>query len=243
MRINEDIAEKPDHLHYPACLGRKQEIDKKSFQIFAVTFLSCLLLSFCSLIGMKFTVPYIIPEILCGTDEVKASFVQIAEFMLLAGVSLLGCTKFKIADVIVLMTNILFLAVTLIAKENPGDFLIIILSAYGIFKSYDAFSLMRDYEQLRNTEGFPIFSLILAEYEQKLNSNAADPSVFRNASGSSTMDDASEKVPQVVFSGNSDTDMPALSPVNLTKYTYNEKRYMPKTPKVSGIIESPIRTR
>lgn len=243
MRINEDIAEKPDHLHYPACLGRKNEIDKRSFEIFAVTSLSCLLLSFCSLIGMKFTVPYIIPEILCGTDAVKASFVQIAEFILLAGFSLIGCTKYKICDVIVLMTNILFFSITLITRDNPGDALLLIASGYGIFKSYDSFSLMRDYDQLRNTEGFPAFSLILAEYEQKLNNTDPDPSVFRNTSGSSAMDDASGKVQQLAFTGNNDVDMPALSPVNLPKENYCEKRYMPKSPKVSGIIESPLRTR
>lgn len=243
MRINEDIAEKPNHLHYPACLGRKQEIDRRSFEIFVVTAASCLLLSFLSLIGMKFTVPYIIPEILCGGNDVMASFIQIAEFAALAGVSLIGCTKYKIADVIVLMTNILFFGITLISSENVGDAFILVLSVLMIYKSYDAFSLMRDYDQLRNTEGFPIFSLILAEYEQKLNSNETDPSVYRNTEGSDTMDNALEAVSEVLFSGGESTDMPSVSPVNLPKENYNEKRYMPKSPKISGIIESPIRTR
>ena len=82
MKINEDISEKPDHLHYPACLGRKTEIEKKSFEMFVYTSVSSLFFIFLSIVGARFTVPYVLPEIICGTNDVAAAFLQSFEFLL-----------------------------------------------------------------------------------------------------------------------------------------------------------------
>lgn len=242
MKINEELAEKPDHQHYPACLGRKMEIEKQCFDIFVYTGIICIAFIIFSIAGARFTVPYAIPEMLCGTNTLGAAFLQCLEFLLLAAASFFGCFKYKIADVFVMLTYLVTLVVTILAKEYVTDIFVIILSAWGLWKSRGAFSIMNDYEQIRNTEGFPLFSLILIEQEKKKN-NGMDPSVFRNNSGSDDMDNA-VSVAAPVFSGDADgMDMPSIAPVKVPDYNYDMKRYMPQGKKVSGILESPMRTR
>lgn len=242
MRINEELAEKPDHGHYPVCLGRKMEIDKLSFEIFAYTALSSLIMIIFSIMGMRFTVPYVLPELIFGSNDVACAFFQAFEFLLLAVVSLIGCTRYKVADVIVFMIYVVLFIFTFIKREYVWDAFIVIISAGGIFKSIGAYKMMCDSEQLRNTEGYPIFSLILAEKEEQ-KSSGADPSVYRNAGGQSAMDNAVAAAAPVFTGTDNGVDMPSVSPVKLPQYNYTEKRYMPQGVKVSGILESPMRTR
>lgn len=243
MKINEELAEKPGHLHYPACLGRKMEIDKRSFQIFLYTALVSLIMIIFSIAGMRFTVPYVIPELICGGNDVGAAFIQAFEFLILGVLSLIGCTKYKIADFLVFLIYVLLLGITILTKEYVTDAFVIIISIGGIVRSFTAYSMMCDYEQLRNTEGFPIFSLILAEKEEQKNNGSADPSVYRNNSGQTAMDNAVAAAAPVFTGVDNGSGMPALDPISIPSNDYTEKRYLPQGKKVSGILGSPMRTR
>jgi hypothetical protein len=257
MRINPDIEEKPNHLHYPACLGRMQEIKKQSLEIFVYTAIVFLIFGVFSVAGVKFNVFAVIPDLLFDGHDLKVAFFQIIEFIIVTVVSLLGCTRYKVFDVIIMLMYALMVLLSVVCHYNSADPVVFIAGACGIWKSICSFRVWSDYEQLKQTEGFPIFSLILTEHEEKNKNNAGNTNnisntgnpVFDNAINN-TFDqlDPSSGLAQSLMqatAGSNNTSsvpgMPSINTVPLPENKYTMKRYMPAGDKEGGILESPIK--
>jgi hypothetical protein len=239
MRRNPELEEKPNHAHYPACLGRKTEIEKQSVQIFIYTALTFLALGIFSFMGVKFAVFGTLAELIFDDNDVASAIFQEIEFVCVIVLSLLGCTKRKIFDFIVMLIYSLLLIMTILFREYPLDPLLFIISIGGLSKSIFAYRMWTDYEQLMETEGYPIFSVLLAEQEQKMNNSASH---FAPVSSQNTTDtDTNLGTVISKLAGGSGTAMPSIAPVSLPKSTYTQKRYFPDAPKESGILASPMK--
>ena len=246
MRINQDIAEKPDHLHYPACLGRKTEIEKQSFEILVYTVVAFFMMGILSMVGVKYTIFAVIPELICGDNDVRIAGLQIVEFVLISALSLLGWTKYKIFNAILLLVYILMVVISLFFRDNVADPIALIVGLGGIWKTYSAFGMWRDYDQLRNTEGFPLFSLHLTEYNERMDEkNGGAPQYAQSQSALPSLDASSAAafVVSQLDSGMPELIMPAISAMKSADSGGNgmRRRYLPESGKESFILESPMK--
>ncbi|MCR5111158.1 MAG: hypothetical protein K6B38_09670 [Ruminococcus sp.] len=238
MRINPDIQEKPDHLHYPACLGRKTEIEKQSLEILLYTLAALAFPSIISIMGVRFAMFSALPDIIFGEDGVKTAFFQVFEFFMIAVLALLGCTKYKVFDVIVMLIYILMVIISLLFNETTADALIVIAGLGGIWKSIGSYKAWNDYEQLMNTEGFPIFSITLAEHDEKI-ANEKNGIPSQPSGIDPTI--AAQYVMSQLSSGNADKIMPAIGELPQIASSPSARRYMPEGQKESVILESPMK--
>ncbi len=239
MKQNEELLEKPNHMHYPACLGRKTDIDNNSVKIFIVTLAISFVMSILSLLGLRFASLSWLPKLITD-NEVSIAFFQIFELIIPAAISAVGCTKYKAADVLVFIYFSFSALLSIIAKESLSDSFALIFCVIGISVSYQSYKDYKDYEQLKNTEGFPIFSRILAEKEEEKKNKFND--VYSNTSATGTMDTATAVNLADTMLRNGDTGtMPEIVAVMPRDMDYTHKRYMPNGEKTSGMLECPIR--
>lgn len=240
MRINQEIEEKPNHLHYPACLGRMNEINKQSVDIFIYTAIVCFAMGVLSLVGLKYNIFAVIPDLLFDENGTKVAFFQIFEFLVMTVISLLGCTRYKIFDVIIMLIYALMILISIFFRDSAADPLVLMAGIGGIWKSHGSFSIYNDYEQLKQTEGFPVFSLILTEHDEKMQNSASQNALDNTLSKVDPSSALGQSVMQAVTSMNN-TSMPSVSNITVPEVKTALSRYMPQGDKESGIIESPMK--
>lgn len=167
---NPALAEKPNHAHYPACLGRLDAIKKQSTCLFLYSLASGFCLSAISLVGYPLQVIGWLPIILsdtAGEISVGMSFFQMFLCWGLALLGLLGCGKNKIFHVILFWIYFLMFIVPIFHMFSLLDAFTFIAGGLGVIYGYKAPRNYLDYQQLRETEGFPVFSIILTEHDEQ----------------------------------------------------------------------------
>lgn len=246
MRFNPELEEKPNHLHYNMCLGRKTEIEKRTFEIFLYTAIAFFFLGLFSFIGLKFTIFGILPEIIFKEDTVKIAFFQIFEFIIVTAIALLGCVKNKLFNVIIMLMYILMIFIGGFFRYNGTDGIIVLIGIGGLWKSYDAIKMYYDYEQLKNTEGFPMFSHAIAENDEKISQNNSPQPLNTSYAFDQALNslDPSSALTQTVKSTVNSYDTGTMPSINSEPVSYQDhtvKRYLPEGPKESVILESPMK--
>lgn len=160
MRINENLKEKPQHGHYTACLSRLQVIERFSKKILWFTIAESVVLFFFTVADIWMSALSFIPSLF---DDPLYIFVQTAEIILLDVLAFTACSKYKISSVILFIVHCLIIIGCFaggIRTLNTFPFLIGII---GAVVNYPSISAFLDYRQLTQTEGFPQFSLVLAD--------------------------------------------------------------------------------
>lgn len=167
MKLNPLLEEKPGHGHYSACLERKEEIDKYCNKAFAFTVLSSVLMAMFTIGTVTFPLLSFIPGLFGNSWDVVPIFVQITELIGLCFIGALACTRRKLFLVILMIWYILLAASSLIKGTLPGCAVSLLVGIFGTVYTAKAPSVYRDYNQLRETEGWPHFAIWLAEAEEK----------------------------------------------------------------------------
>ena len=134
-------------------------------------------------------------------------------------------------------------------KYSSVDAVVFIAGACGIWKSFGSLRMWSDYEQLSQTEGFPIFSIILTEHDEKDqyggNSTSTSQNVFDNTlSQLDPSTDLAQSLMKAAATTSNDPNnmgMPSINAAPLPVNKYTMKRYLPEGEKDGGILESPMK--
>ena len=167
---NPVLEEKPNHAHYPACLGRIEAIKKQSTYLFLYSLVSSFCLSIISFTGNPLQVIGWIPILLGNSAEelsVGLSFLQMFLCWGLAVLGILGCGKNKVFHLILLWIYLMMFLIPIFHMFSLFDAFTFIIGGLGVIYGYRAPKNYLDYQQLSETEGFPTFSIILAENNEK----------------------------------------------------------------------------
>ena len=105
FKNNPELIEKPDHLHYPICRGRLEEINQISTRILKFTIGAAILMAAVSLLGAPLHVVGWLPMMFTMKDiefGMGGGFciTQALISLLLIVFAALGCTERKIFDVL-----------------------------------------------------------------------------------------------------------------------------------------------
>ncbi len=165
MKINSELAEKPNHEHYLACLSRMQDINKICHRCFLYTLISGFILGTLTFFTLRFSVISIIPNLVGESTEVGSSLVQVAILLGMTTLSAVSVFKYKFCNVILFAIYCAMTVTSLFSREF-ADVFTFMVGAGGIIFTYRAYGVWCDYRQLMNTEGFPHFSLRLAEEDE-----------------------------------------------------------------------------
>ena len=263
FKKNPDLMEKPDHAHYPMCRGRLDAINDICKDTLFYTLVVSAVLAFFSLLATPMEVVSWIPFIFTLQDA-KAfgmsfgfSVFQLLMSLMLSVVALLGLVKHKIFTVIMFFVYLGMLVSSLFIVLTRFDFLTAILGAVGVYKSAGILKGYRDFKQLRKTEGYPLFSAILTEYDER---KAESPDGYyrdhyqkllqeklakeRNLSSSL---DASGKstLSQLVKPSSAETnglgEMPELTVNTMVNRNVNAAIFKPKGAKEGTFSDSPLK--
>jgi len=172
FKKNEELAEKPDHLHYPICRGRLEAINNISTDILRVTIGTSVILAVLSLVGIPFHVVGWIPMMLTTEDMhigMNGGFAILQTVICLIPIAFaaFGCTERKIFDLILFFYYALMLLFSVIIHLTIFDSLTFLAGLVGVLKSFRMIKGYPDFKQLKKTEGYPIFSVTLAEYDDR----------------------------------------------------------------------------
>ncbi|WP_297960112.1 hypothetical protein [uncultured Ruminococcus sp.] len=172
FRKNPDLEEKPDHLHYPICRGRLDAINEMSTGILKFSLIASAVLCIVSLIGIPLHVVGWLPLIFTlkeadGDMGFLFSVVQSVISLLPAAMALLGCTERKKYDVILFFFYALMFVFSLFVRLTALDAVTVIIGGVGVVKCFGMLKGYVDFRQLRKTEGYPVFSVVLAEYDDR----------------------------------------------------------------------------
>ena len=173
FKKNPDLMEKPNHAHYPICRGRLDAIENISQNIFKVTIPMSIFMTLLSFLAVPLHVVGWIP-LMFTLKDAKAfnmglgfSLMQAVCCLSMLLFSVLGCTKRKIFNVILFFMYALMLVSSLLIRLTVFDIITAIMGGVGVVNSFGALKGYRDFKQLSNTEGFPVFSAILTEYDER----------------------------------------------------------------------------
>lgn len=167
---NPTITEKPDHAHYPACRGRLEAIEKNGFRLFKYTLVVSFWLAVISFLGNPVQVIGWIPILVCGSYDylpLSGCCIQVILCIGLALMALLGCGKRKVLHFVLLMIYAAMFLSCIVYRYTVFDIFTFIIGGMGVVFGYNAYADYFDYKQLSETEGFPMFSLILVEHEAR----------------------------------------------------------------------------
>lgn len=173
FKKNPDFLEKPDHAHYPICRGRLDAIEAVSQNTLKVSIPICLFMVVLSLLAVPLHVVGWIPLMFTLKDAkpfgmgVGFSIMQTVCCLVMLLFAFLGCTKRKIFNVILFFMYAFMLVSSLLIRLTVFDIITAIMGGVGVVNSFGALSGYRDFKQLQNTEGYPLFSAILTEYDEK----------------------------------------------------------------------------
>lgn len=240
MGFNEELAEKPDHGHYPVCLGRKIEIDKYCHRLFFYTLRAGLFLFALTIYTLRFSVISWIPSLFGESTEVGPYFLQFFMICCLVLLSAIGCGKYKFFNVILFMIYALMTATSLIFHTyGASEIITFFVGSCGVLMSFRSYAVYLDYRQLMKTEGFPQFN---ERYASQIENRNYSPTFGdRHTDPSQKMDAAASPSPSASVSDPSG-EMPGLSPVAAYP-DISGKVYMPEGDKVFFLSDSPIRTK
>lgn len=166
MFYNPELSEQQNHGHYPVCLGRKTAIEKYCRRIFGYAFFSCIIMSVFTLFGVNFAVISWIPSLLGQPYEVSHILTQLAILIGMLIISAFGCGQRKFYNVILLVIYLAVTVISLFSEETISRICGFIIGAAGVLTCYKAPFVMLEYNQLMQTEGFPLFNEHLAEQEE-----------------------------------------------------------------------------
>ena len=266
FKKNPVLAEKPNHAHYPVCRGRLDEINKISYKTFYYTIGASLIMGLLSMMRVPLNVVGWIPMIFT-MEENQAfnmsfgfSLTQFIMCLVFCFISALGCSKQKQFTVITFVLYLLMFVSSLFNIFSMFDMITGLLGFIGMCVSFLSLTAYKDFKQLEKTEGFPIFSTILADYEdqKKKNPNGFSKRHFdqlmreklkneRNTHDVSNLNGGSQQQGISDFSKpqSADTDdigeMPELSvkPIVRTEAVY--KKFVPKDRKEVYFSDSPLK--
>lgn len=243
MPYNPNLAEKPNHGHYPICLGRKTAIEKYCRKMFGYAFFSGIIMSVFTFFGMNFAVISWIPSMLGNSYEVSYIFSQLFIIMGIVFLSALGCGRLKIFNVIQL---VLYLAIAVLSLFSDGAISRscgFIIGAAGVLTCYKAPLAMIEYNQLMQTEGFPHFNVHFTEMEEnRVYKSLHDRECYGDHADTSMLQP--DAVEETAFTGgNTSSEMPGMPELMpLTPSVHEEKIFSPGKEKFCRISESPIKT-
>ena len=164
------LEEKPNHAHYPACLGRLEAINKQGSALFIFSLVSGLLLSVISLTGFPLQVIGWLPVLVGGSTSELSSGMCTFQMLICWGLILLGlfgCGRYKICHYVLFLIYLLMFIVPIFHMFSLLDAFTFIAGGLGVIFGYRAPKNYYDYQQLSETEGFPLFSIILTEHEEQ----------------------------------------------------------------------------
>ena len=167
---NPVLEEKPDHAHYPACRGRLEAIEKNGFRLLIYTLIASFLLAVLSIMGNPIQVVGWIPLLISNSPEslsVGLCFLQALISLSLAVLAFFGCGRRKILHLVLLLIYGAMFISCLVYRYTVLDIFTFIIGGMGILFGYNSYADYFDYKQISETEGFPQFSLILTEYDEK----------------------------------------------------------------------------
>ena len=167
---NPVLEEKPDHAHYPACRGRLEAIEKNGFRLMMYTIVASFLLAVLSMLGNPIQVVGWIPLLISdssGSLSVGLCFLQSLISLSLAIMAFFGCGRRKILHLVLLIIYGTMFISCIAHRYTALDIFTFIIGGMGVAFGYNAYADYFDYKQIRETEGFPQFSLILTEYDEK----------------------------------------------------------------------------
>ncbi|SHM56347.1 hypothetical protein [Ruminococcus flavefaciens] len=173
FKKNPELIEKPDHAHYPVCRGRLDEINDIGRRTFFYTIGVCCILALFSLLATPMHLVGWVPLMFTLKDatafgmSAHFSISQLSMCFVFFIIALLGTTSRKIFNVITFFLYALMLVISILVRLTPFDFITAIAGAGGMFVSIGALKGYSDFKQLRNTEGYPIFSTILADHDDQ----------------------------------------------------------------------------
>ena len=164
------LEEKPNHAHYPACLGRLEAINKQGNALSIFSVVSGLMLSAISLTGFPLQVIGWLPVLVGGSTSELSSGLCVFQMLICWGLILLGlfgCGRHKICHYVLFVIYMLMFIVPIFHMFTLLDAFTFIAGGLGVIFGYRAPKNYYDYQQLSETEGFPLFSLILTEHEEQ----------------------------------------------------------------------------
>lgn len=239
-RFNKKLAARPDHGHYPVCLGRKTDIERNSSTVLAYTICACLILLVATLMTATLSVISWIPQLFGDSTDAVPLFIQIFEIVLIVGLSAATCSKnYRICGVILFG---LYLAMGIFGLigigSNTADFLTFAVGAAGAAKSFMLVPDYLDWQQLKETEGFPHFNERFA-----FQSENPDYSPVHTGDGSTDKMSAPDQVDLQQFTGlDNMPEMPALPTAKQFGASGKGAVYFPEGGKYCTMSESPVKT-
>ena len=256
--INEDLREKPNHAHYPICRGRMGDIESNSHKIFFFTLFACVIMAFLSILCIPMHVVGWIPMIFNSEEISKGAFhlslgfgfSQVLSCAAIVVIAALNMGKRKVCGVVMLIIYGALLLSSLLASLTGFDVVTTIFGILGLYYSRDTIRDKRDYEQLSKTEGFPLFNVILAEYDDQKNQQP----YLRTASGMDYYDKMTQQAaapvtaptapqPNYYKPDNSLGNMPELGVASAVRSSVKNGIFEPKGGKEGTLSFSPLKLR
>lgn len=242
MRINNELAEKPDHAHYIACLNRLMDINKICHRSFLYTAITCFFLGILTFFTLRFSIISIIPNLFGDGTTVAANLIQLVILLAITGMSALSVGKYKFFNIILFILYIVMTIASLFSGSF-ADIFTFFIGVGGIMFTFRSYSVWCDYRQLTETEGFPHFSLHVAE-EEESNGYVARYEDAYYSNQAQNMDSAENSIEPISFSGNDlIPEMESLDStfINNIADADNNNIYIPKSQKHCSISESPLK--
>ena len=165
MRFNEAIAEKPAHGHYGACQVRMTGIEQFSKYAAYYAIGSSAYMAVTAMFTETFQVISWLPMLIFGNQYgVGYLFLQFLELLAVAALGFKGNHKADKCHIILFGLYALMAASALICgfTERGTDTTSLMIGVGGLIVLRNTFRNVADYEQLKETEGFPQFSEIIA---------------------------------------------------------------------------------
>lgn len=240
--------EEKNHAHYPACCGRMESISRNGQRMFLFTLISSVILSAISAMGARLQVISWIPAMICDFNGgVGWVGIQVLICLLLIIMAALNCGKNKIFGALLFIIYSLMFIVPIFCRYSGFDIFTLLIGGGGVFFGYRTLRDFKDYNQLRETEGFPLFNTLLVEYDEKkqLKSMAAPQYGSPVGSGSEAPATAVPGRSNAIYRSSDAKDgmgdMPELEIGDLVSGAPSGARFVPKYEKEGTISDSPLK--
>lgn len=158
MNMNPELLERKDHGHYPACLGRMSAIKNYCNRLFFCTLIIGSVLFMISLTGIRLCVISWIPSLFGGERDLAPYFLRLLSCLMFIVLACLGWGRFKICNIILTCIYFIMTVAPVFVGQSLFDAVVLMAGVAGLLMSLRSFTYYRDYNQLRETEGFPHFN-------------------------------------------------------------------------------------
>ncbi|MBE6862697.1 MAG: hypothetical protein E7497_07375 [Ruminococcus sp.] len=173
------FAEQPGHAHYTACSGRMVEIDRFSRRCCGFTLIACGLMFITTWMTFRYGIISIIPNLIGDRSSLGANAFQSLLIILIAAAAVLGAVKYRFMTVLLFALYAAMFVSTCISTVAHEIFTVPV-SLAGVFFTYKAPFMYRDYRILCKTEGFPHFNERLAYQEENREYKATYENEYHN---------------------------------------------------------------